>query len=80
MIENNEKVYTSFYLFGGSGGAAIGMQASKTEFRGIGAKFLVLGSVDCDADANADFEMFTGVPATLQDLFSREDYKAFHGH
>lgn len=80
MMLFEERIYTAFFLFGGIAGGAIGMQASRNEYRGVKAKFHVLGSVDCDPLACADFEMFTGVPATQLDLFSREDYIAFHGH
>lgn len=75
----DERVYSAFFLFGGLGGGPVGMQASRSEFRGVQARFTVIGSVDCDPLANDDFEMFTGVPATQVDLFSREDYIAFHG-
>lgn len=76
----NPFTYTVLHLFSGLGGAALGMQNAETEYRGVKANFLTLGGIDCDPDACADFEMFTGAPAFNMDLFSREDYIAFHGH
>lgn len=71
--------YSVLHLFCGIGGAALGMQNAETEYRGIKADFITLGGIDCDPDACKDFEMFTGAPAFCMDLFSREDYTAFHG-
>jgi len=71
--------YSVLHLFCGIGGAALGMQSAETEYRGIKADFITLGGIDCDPDACKDFEMFTGAPAFCMDLFSREDYTAFHG-
>jgi hypothetical protein len=44
------------------------------------AKFRCLGCVDIDKASIADFSRLAGVPSTLLDLFSREQYSAFHGH
>lgn len=74
------QTYTVLHLFCGVGGAALGMQNADTEYRGIKADFLTLGGIDCDPDACKDFEILTGAPAFCMDLFSREDYIAFHGH
>lgn len=73
------QTYTVLHLFSGIGGAALGMQNAQTEYRGISADFMTLAGIDCDPDACSDFEMFTGAPAFCMDLFSREDYTAFHG-
>ncbi|OPY63662.1 MAG: putative BsuMI modification methylase subunit YdiO [Pelotomaculum sp. PtaU1.Bin065] len=72
--------FSVLHLFCGIGGEALGMQEAETEYRGINANFLNLGGIDSDPDACKDFEMFTGAPAFCMDLFSREDYIAFHGH
>lgn len=72
--------YTVLHLFSGLGGAALGMQNAETDYRGVKANFLTLGGIDCDPDACSDFEMLTGAPAFNMDLFSREDYIAFHGY
>ena len=75
-----EYTFTDFHMFSGSGGLALGVQNAETEYRGIRASFISLGGVDCDPLACTNFEMFTGNPAFCMDLFSREDYVAFHGH
>jgi len=74
-----EHTYTVLHLFAGIGGAALGMQSSETEYRGVSANFITLAGIDCDPDACKDFEMLTGVPAVQMDLFSRDDYILFHG-
>ncbi len=71
--------YTVLHLFGGLGGAALGMQNAETEYRGVHANFMTIGGIDCDLDACKDFEMLTGAPAFQMDLFAREDYISFHG-
>lgn len=73
-----ERTYTAFFLFGGLGGGALGAQWAAREFRGVQGKCEVLGSIDNDPDACADFEMWTGVPATVLDLFDREQYCDWH--
>ena len=55
------------------------MQAAETEYRGVRGNFVTLAGVDCDLEACKDFETLTGAPAVQMDLFSREDYIAFHG-
>lgn len=74
-----DHTYTVLHLFSGIGGAALGMQETETEYRGVKANFVTLGGVDCDQQACRDFEMLTGAPAFCMDLFSWDDYIAFHG-
>ncbi|HEB92341.1 MAG TPA: DNA cytosine methyltransferase, partial [Gammaproteobacteria bacterium] len=45
----------------------------------MAARFRCLGGVDSNPAAIQDFERLTGVPGTVLDLFSREQYQAFHG-
>lgn len=73
------QTYTVLHLFGGLGGAALGMQNADSEYRGVKANFMTIGGIDCDPDACSDFETLTGAPAFQMDLFSRDDYIAFHG-
>jgi len=54
-----DRTPTVFCLFGGIGGGALGFQQ---------AGFRLLGSVDADEGACADYEYLTGSPATLADL------------
>lgn len=72
--------FTILHVFCGLGGAALGAQQAISEYKGIIGKFRTICGIDCDAEACADFEMLTGAPAIQMDLFSRDDYTAFHGH
>lgn len=69
-----------FHLFSGSGVGAAGMQDAKPEIPGLQGRMVCLGGVDVDAAGAADFFRFTGVRCTVRDLFSRNQYIAFHGH
>ena len=71
---NIEQTYGVFCLFGGMGGGALGAQMASAEYRGLRGRAVILGSVDSDPDACADFEMLTGVKATQLDLFDRQQY------
>lgn len=79
-MNQKEMTFSVLHLFSGIGGAALGMQNAETEYRGIRGNFITLAGIDCDKEACRDFEMLTGAPAVQMDLFSREDYVAFHGH
>ena len=74
------KEYTAFFPCCGSGGAAIGAARAISEFKGHVGRFRVVGGIDVDPEACQDFELLTGAPAYCMDLFSRDDYKAYHGN
>ena len=74
------QTYGVLHLFCGLGAAALGMQEAEEEYRGTRGNFVTLAGIDCDPEACSDFETLTGAPAVQMDLFSREDYIAFHGH
>jgi site-specific DNA-cytosine methylase len=74
------KEYTAFFPCCGAGGAAIGAQRAVFEFKGQVGFFRVVGGIDVDPEACLDFENLTGATAHCMDLFSRDDYIAFHGH
>ena len=67
------------HLFSGIGGAALGFQEARQEYRGMVGQFRTLAGIDCDPEACQDFGTLTGSPAVQMDLFSREQYIAFHG-
>ncbi|MGI6550146.1 MAG: DNA cytosine methyltransferase [Syntrophomonadales bacterium] len=71
--------YTVLHLFSGIGGAALGFQEAKAEYKGLLGSFRTLAGIDCDPEACRDFETITGAPAVEMDLFSRKDYIEFHG-
>lgn len=62
------RTFRAFYFFCGIGGGAIGQMRSRAHLFGREARFEVAGGVDIDADACADFEMFTGKPALCADI------------
>lgn len=72
--------FTILHVYCGLGGAALGAQQAISEYKGMVGKFRTLCGIDCDPEACSDFEMLTGAPAIQMDLFSRDDYTAFHGH
>ncbi|MBZ0073642.1 DNA cytosine methyltransferase [Bordetella hinzii] len=69
-----------FHLFSGAGVGAAGMQDARPEIPGLAGRMVCLGGIDVDAAGAADFHRFTGVRCTVRDLFSRQQYTAFHGH
>lgn len=71
-------IYKVLHLFCGIGGAALGFRDARQEYRGMVGQFRTLAGIDCDPEACQDFEALTGAPAVQMDLFSREDYRAFH--
>lgn len=68
-----------FHLFCGLGGGAKGFNEGEARVGSTAARFRCLGGVDVEAASSRDFERLVGVPATRLDLFSREQYEAFHG-
>lgn len=71
--------YSVLHLFSGIGGGALGFQQATEEWKGIRGEFETLAGIDNDPEACADFRALTGAPAHCMDLFSPEDYVAFHG-
>jgi len=78
MLEYRE--IRHFHLFAGLGGGAAGFNCGEARVANLQAKFRCLGGIDVNAPAIADFGRLAGVPGTILDLFSREQYKDFHGH
>lgn len=77
---NIKTVYTVLHLFCGIGGGARGMTKSRGEYKGLVGRFHTLCGIDVDPGACRNFERITGAPAVQMDLFTREQYTAFHGH
>jgi len=73
------QTYSVVHLFAGIGGGALGFQQAEVEFRGVTGRFHTLCGIDVNRDACEDFRNLTGAPAVQMDLFSPEDYEAFHG-
>lgn len=68
MTTEKEEVFTSLFPFGGSAGGALGFAAAEARLLDSTARFEILGSIDFDAVACADFETFTGAPAWCVDI------------
>lgn len=73
------KEYKILHLFCGIGGAALGFQDARAEYKGMVGRFRTLTGIDCDPESCVDFENITGAPAVQMDLFSKNDYILFHG-
>ena len=72
--------FKSLFLFSGSGGATLGTQRAKVNWRGMEGNFRTLAGIDVDPKACENFRYLTGSKAVCLDLFERRDYVAFHGH
>lgn len=73
-------IFEVIHFFCGSGGAALGMQMSGHQYKGVKGKFRTIVGIDNDPLCCEDFSKITNAPATCLDLFSREQYIDFHGH
>lgn len=71
---------THFHLFGGSGSGAAGFKDADPTIGTIKGKMVLLGGIDVDARACRDFYTLNGVTQACVDLFSLEQYLAWHGH
>lgn len=79
MFEQQPLTFSAFHLFCGIGGGSRGLKDARQTWQGIPGVYETLGGIDSDPEACQDFENITGVPATCMDLFSREQYVAWHG-
>ncbi len=62
------KHYTLLCPFGGLGAGALGFIQAQSRLFGAEGRFQLLGGVDVDAEACADFEYLTGVPELCADV------------
>lgn len=67
------------HLFCGIGGGAIGFNRGHARVGNVRAKFVCVGGIDVDPASCRDFATNVGVPASCVDLFTREQFRAFHG-
>jgi site-specific DNA-cytosine methylase len=74
-----EHVFKAFLLCAGIGFGALGVKRGHARVGRASARFRILGGVDVDPIACADFRRIVGAPCTELDLFSTEQYTAFHG-
>ena len=73
------RVIKHFHFFCGLGGGAKGFNRGTARVGNMVAKFRCIGGVDVDPAAIRDFSRLAGVPGTVVDMFSAEQYIAFHG-
>ncbi|KWF81266.1 DNA methyltransferase [Burkholderia cepacia] len=74
-------IQREFKVFGFCSGLGAGMKGFKKAVSHVGTMtgtWRVLGGIDNDPAACRDFRTIVGVPCTLQDLFTRTQYTAFH--
>jgi len=69
-----------FHLFCGSGSGAAGFNDARPEIPGLQGRMVCLGGMDVDPVGAEDFHMLSGVPCTVRDLFSRQQYVSWNGH
>lgn len=74
-----KKTLYHFHFCCGLGGGAKGFNAARPVVGNMQAHWECLGGIDVDAAGLRDFERLAGVPGTLMDLFTRDQYTRFHG-
>lgn len=80
-MSTTERTYTALFPFGGIGGGALGFAQAHAELLGCRARFEVIGGIDFDAGACADFEYLTEKPSLEADIASMtpDELRAFAG-
>ncbi|HFQ7150508.1 TPA: DNA cytosine methyltransferase, partial [Pseudomonas aeruginosa] len=68
-----------FHFCCGLGGGAAGFNRARPRAGNVEAEWVCLGGIDVDPAGLRDFERLAGVPGTLLDLFTRDQYVRFHG-
>lgn len=68
-----------FHFCCGLGGGAKGFNRAKPVVGNMQAEWRCVGGIDVDPAGLRDFERLAGVPGTLMDLFTRDQYARFHG-
>ncbi|RTS69007.1 DNA cytosine methyltransferase [Pseudomonas aeruginosa] len=68
-----------FHFCCGLGGGAAGFNRARPRVGSVEAEWVCLGGIDVDPAGLRDFERLAGVPGTLLDLFTRDQYVRFHG-
>jgi site-specific DNA-cytosine methylase len=79
-LVDRELEYKVVHLCAGIGFGALGFQRGHARIGRVSARFRTLCGIDVDPVACADFERIVGAPCPVIDLFSREQYAAWHGH
>lgn len=77
MIETREILHAHMCCSIGAG--AMGFNMGNARVGNMRAKFRCIGGIDVVPSVLRDFKRLTGADGTLLDLFTREQYIAFHG-
>jgi len=75
----SKRILKHFHMCCGLGGGAKGFNRAKPVVGNMQAEWQCVGGVDVDPAGLRDFQRLSGIPGTLMDLFTREQYTAFHG-
>lgn len=78
-LETTTRTILHGHLFCGIGAGAKGFNKGHARVGNMRARFECVGGIDNDPAACRDFGRIVGVPASCIDLFSQEQYQAFHG-
>ncbi|WP_186251699.1 DNA cytosine methyltransferase [Burkholderia gladioli] len=73
------RVYNNFSFCAGLGGGAKGFTKAMSRVGTMTASWRCIGGIDNDPAAARDFRRLVGTDCTVMDLFTREQYTAFHG-
>lgn len=68
-----------FHFCVGLGGAALGFSQANPRVGALEGRWKCIGGIDVSPAAIRDFEQRTGATGTVMDLFTRDQYKRFHG-
>ena len=79
LAPSKERIIRHAHLFCGLGAGARGFNMAKARVGSVNARFVCTGGIDVDAGAIRNFDTLTGVKGTVLDLFSHDQYIAFHG-
>ena len=79
LAHTPNNIINHFHMFFGLGSGAAGFQDARPEIPGLQGQMRCLGGMDVDPAGAADFRKLVGVPGTVRDLFSRQQYIAWHG-
>ena len=74
-----KRILKHFHFCCGLGGGAKGFNRAKPIVGTMQAEWQCLGGIDVDPAGLRDFQRLAGVPGTLLDLFTRDQYTRFHG-
>lgn len=72
------RTYKAVHLFAGIGGGALGFQRASAKNGGVEGQIETVVGIDVCPSACRDFEYITKAPAACIDLFTAEQYLAFH--